>query len=127
MTPAVETGYRPAEPGGHPIWHYRMAPGTALLVDDDARTMEPVEVTTGMARRAKDTHILRWVNGKTVVVFELDGKSYAQLMPRGEIPSAPASRAKADRPRLAKAAAPAPEPPPPVTPVKRGRKRAGLL
>jgi hypothetical protein len=90
-----------------------MAPGVAVLLDDAARTATPVEVTRAMAKRATDTHILKWIGGQTVVIFELDGKTYAQLLPVGKADK-PAKATKPDRPRLTK--------------VKRGpRPKAGLL
>jgi hypothetical protein len=102
---AVETGLYPCGPGEPAIWHYKMAPGAALRLDDEARTAEPVEVSRAMAAKATDTNILKWIGGKTVVVFDLDGARYAQLLPE------PAEEKRSLS----------------VTRVKKPRKRVGLL
>jgi hypothetical protein len=79
MTPATENGYRPIL-GAHttrPTWHYKLTPGEAYLIDGSGEN-KVVPVTQAMADRATDTHLLKWISGKTVAVFEVDGVQHAQ-------------------------------------------------
>lgn len=130
MTPAIEVGTRPVGLEGEPVYCYRLAPGAALKGDGSTGTYTDVEISKAQAKRAEYTYTLKWIRGKTVCMFELDGETYYQLLPMTGAPAVPAKAPKADRPRLTKVKT-EPEPPaqaqeePPQE--KKPRKRVGLL
>lgn len=80
VTPATEDGYRKIPGADHPrpVWHWKLTPGTAYHIDDLARTNDEVEITPAMAKRAVPTYNLRFIAGRSVVVFMLDNKQIAQ-------------------------------------------------
>lgn len=73
-------------PEGHKCDLYALAPGDALLIDDDARTSEVVQIDKAQARRAEYAFRLRWIEGRTVALFTLDGRRYAQPVKPDPLP-----------------------------------------
>lgn len=123
MTECIELGTKKNDHGQN-YYTYRMAAGEALLIDDDKRTTEKVKVTEAMAKQAKDQEILRFINNKTVVVFEIEGRHYAQRLPIKEgtyvgkvKQAAPQRRPSSRRPSgVARPADPAANDPKPTAP-----------
>jgi hypothetical protein len=57
---------------------YRLSPGTAWKINDDTKDNHVVEVGKEICAKAKHTWKARWIDGRTVVVFDVDGQEYAQ-------------------------------------------------
>ena len=130
---ATDTGEKRID--GRLLHVWELTTGTALLIDDDRREHTEVPITKAQAKEAAYTFILRFINGRTMAVFTLGGREYAQPLhlesrdgrraPKREpAPKAPSEPA---RPRAQKALAePRERPAKPAKPAP-GRRRARNL
>jgi hypothetical protein len=57
---------------------YALSPGTAWRLDDVSRDHHVVEVTAADCKAARPTHRSRWLDGRTVEVFQVVDALYAQ-------------------------------------------------
>jgi hypothetical protein len=106
LTTAIDKGPHKV-PEGHSCTLYALAPGTALRMDDVNRETEVVTVDALIAKKAKYAYSLRWVEGRTVAVFDVNGAQWAQPVEPDPVPKR--KRAEAPAEGL---------PPPPERPVK---------
>jgi hypothetical protein len=85
ITPCEEIGYKEIPGADHdrPVWHYRLVPGGAYLLDGAYGKAEEIEITPAMAARATPNFILRFVGYATVAEFTVDGRIVAQPIPKG--------------------------------------------
>jgi hypothetical protein len=92
VTVALQVGLHKMD-DGHKAYCYRLIPGTAWKIDDQTREANVMEVDSKITGRAEYTYELRWIDGRTVAIFKVDGTMYCQPIKYDK-------RAKEPKPKL---------------------------
>lgn len=110
VTVAESLGLRDVPGAHHKSTAYRLVAGTVWKIDDEKRDHLVIQVDEKVAKAAKYTWTLRWIDGRSVAVFEVGGVELAQ--PVAEDPKARDRRLGSTRLRRQRRDAPGVAPPP---------------